>query len=186
MLRRAKPLQVGEDIMAHASTAIASPVFRLPHMAWSDFRRFRLSGRTRALLMMGVLISPCFLSDAIGYCVQRLFLTADQIAARDGPDAMLSQISKFDVACPGKGMPDAEQGRWAAYAAQQGWPFYSQAGPGCFKPDRNLRGMIALKVFSVACPTTVLSALDERRWIAYAADHGWDAYPQAGTDCVDP
>ncbi|HUN40954.1 MAG TPA: hypothetical protein VMU81_11725 [Acetobacteraceae bacterium] len=132
------------------------------------------------------MISPCFLSDAIGYCVQRLFLTADQIAARESPDVILAHIAKFDVACPGQQMPADEQGRWVEYAAQQGWSFYPQAGPGCFKPDRNLRGVVALKVFSIACPTTVLSALDDRRWIAYAADHGWDAYPQAGAGCVDP
>ncbi|HTW71239.1 MAG TPA: hypothetical protein VME47_15235 [Acetobacteraceae bacterium] len=172
--------------MAYANTAIASPGIRVPHVTLPNLRWLRLSRRTRALLMMGVMISPCFLSDAIGYCVQRLFLTADQIAAREAPDAMLAQISKVDVACPGKEMSAEEQGRWAAYAAQQGWSFYPQAGPGCFKPDRNLRGVLALKVFSVACPTTALSALDERRWIAYAADHGWDAYPRAGTDCVDP
>jgi hypothetical protein len=172
--------------MAYASTAIASPGIRIPHVALPNFRRLRFSPRTRALLMMSVLISPCFLSDAIGYCVQRLFLTADQIAARESPDAMLAQITKFDVACPAKEMPADEQGRWAAYAAQQGWSFYPQAGVGCFRPDRNLRGVLALKVFSVACPATVLSALDQRRWIAYAADHGWDAYPQAGAGCVDP
>jgi len=172
--------------MAFASTAIASPNIRVPHLALPNLRWLRLSRRTRALLMMGLMISPCFLSDAIGYCVQRLFLTADQIAARQSPDAMLAQIARFDVACPGKGMSADEQGRWAADAAQQGWPFYSQAGPGCFRPDRNLRGVIALKVFSVACPATALSALDRRRWLAYAADHNWDPYPQAGTDCVDP
>jgi len=138
------------------------------------------------MVATGIMISPCFLSDEIGYCVQRLFMTTDQIAARQAPEAILAHISKFDVACPGKEMSADEQGRWAAYAAQQGWSFYPQAGPGCFTPDRNLRGVIALKVFSVACPTSVLSALNEHRWIAYAADRGWDPYPQAGIDCVDP
>jgi len=172
--------------MAFASEAFANPGIRMTHLAMPNLRWLRLSPRTRALLMIALMISPCFLSDAIGYCVERVFLTADQIAAREAPEAMLAQISKFDVACPGKDMSAEEQGRWAAYAAGQGWSFYPQAGPGCFKPDRNLRGVIAMKVFSVACPTTVLSALDQRRWVAYAADHGWDAYPQAGAGCVDP
>src|SRR6516165_4427844 len=41
--------------------------------------------RARAFLMMGIMISPAFLADEIGYGVQRLFLTADQIAAREVP-----------------------------------------------------------------------------------------------------
>ncbi|HUB13828.1 MAG TPA: hypothetical protein VMB34_17910 [Acetobacteraceae bacterium] len=172
--------------MTHASAAIASPGIRIPRLAMPRLRWPRLSQRTHALLMMGILISPCFLSDEIGYCVQRLFMTADQIAAQQAPEAMLAKISKFDVACPAATMSAEEQGRWATYAAQRGWSFYPQAGPGCFKPDRNLRGVIALKVFSVACPTTVLSAVEHRRWLTYAADHGWDAYPQAGAGCVDP
>ena len=92
----------------------------------------------------------------------------------------------FDVACPAANAPAAERGQWAAYAAQQGWPMYPQAGPDCFHPDRNLRGIAPLKVFSVACPKTLLSAAEHRRWLVYAADHDWTAYPQAGTGCVDP
>ncbi len=172
--------------MAYASTAIAGPGIRIPHMTMPQLRWLRLSPRARALLMMGIMISPCFLADPIGYCVQRLFYTADQIAEREAPDAMLSQIRKFDVACPATDMSAAEQRIWAGYAAQQGWPTYPQAGPGCFNPDRNLRGFVGLKVFSVACPTVVLSALDQRRWVAYAADHDWGPYPQAGAGCVDP
>ena len=172
--------------MAYASTAIAGPDIRLPHVAMPKFRWPRLSRRARALLMMGVMISPCFLADTIGYCVQRLFYTADQIAERAAPDAMLSQIRKFDVACPAADMSATEQQNWVDYAAQQGWPMYPPAGPRCFNPERNLHGVIGLKVFSVACPTALLSALDQRRWVVYAADHGWGPYPQAGTGCVDP
>jgi hypothetical protein len=155
-------------------------------MALPKFRWLRLSSRARALLMMGIMISPCFLADTIGYCVQRLFYTANQIAERAAPDTMLSQIHKFDVACPAVDVSVSEQENWAGYAVQQGWPMYPQAGVRCFTPDRNLRGVVVLKVFSVACPTAVLSALDQRRWVAYAADHGWDPYPQAGVGCVDP
>jgi hypothetical protein len=172
--------------MAYASTAIAGPNIRLPHMAMPKLRWLRPSRRTRALLMMGVMISPCFLADTIGYCVQRLFYTADQLAEREAPDAMLAQIRKFDVACPATDTPAAAQENWASYAALRGWPMYPQAGARCFNPDRNLRGVIGLKVFSVACPTAVLSALDQRRWVAYAADHDWGPYPQAGAGCVDP
>ncbi len=172
--------------MAYASTAPTSPVIRMPHVAIPKLRWLRLSRRTRALLMMGIMISPCFLCDTIGYCVQRLFYSADQIAGRQAPDTILSQIRKFDVACPATDRSVAEQERLAGYAAQQGWPMYQQAGLRCFNPDRNLRGVVGLKVFSVACPTAVLSAVDRRRWVAYAADHDWGPYPQAGAGCVDP
>ena len=172
--------------MAYASTATASSDIRFPHVAMPKFRRLRLSPRARALLMTGIMISPCFLADTIGYCVQRVFYTADQLAARAAPDTIMSQIHKFDVACPATDLSVAEQENWAGYAAQQGWPMYPQAGVRCFNPDRNLRGVVGLKVFMVACPTMVLSALDRRRWVAYAADHDWGPYPQAGAGCVDP
>ena len=172
--------------MAYASTVPASPDIRLPHVAMPKLRWPRLSPQARALLMMGIMISPCFLADTIGYCVQRVFYTADQLAARAAPDTIMSQIHKFDVACPATDLSVAEQENWAGYAAQQGWPMYPQAGVRCFTPDRNLRGVVGLKVFMVACPTMVLSALDRRRWVAYAADHDWGPYPQAGAGCVDP
>jgi len=172
--------------MAYASTAAAGPSIRIPRWRPPAFRRPHVSKRTRALLMMGVMISPCFLADSIGYCVQRMFYTADQIADRQAPEAILAKIDRFDVACPAAEMPVAERGLWAGYAAQQGWESYLPAGAGCFKPGRNLRGAIGLKVFMVACPRTLLSALEQRRWVAYASDHRWDAYPQAGAGCVDP
>ena len=75
---------------------------------------------------------------------------------------------------------------WAEFAAQHGWPRYPQAGAGCFKPNRALFGVVGLKTFSVACPTMLLSVADQRRWVAYAENHGWDEYPQAGVGCVDP
>ena len=172
--------------MAYASTAIESPDIRMPHVAVPKLRKFRLSRRARAFVMMGIMISPCFLADTIGYCVQRLFYTQDQIAERAAPDAILSQIGHFDVACPATDTPVAEQEGWAGYAAQHGWPMYPRAGVRCFNPDRNMRGVIGLKVFMVACPKVLLSALDQRRWVAFAADHGWGPYPEAGAGCVDP
>ena len=72
--------------MAYANTAFAIPQIRAPHVAMPKFRWPRLSPRARALLMMGIMISPSFLANSIGYCVQRLFLTADQIAAKQVPD----------------------------------------------------------------------------------------------------
>ena len=172
--------------MAYASAAMASSVIRVPSVAIPKFVWPRLSARTRALLMMAIMISPCFLSDAIGYCVQRFFYTADEIADRRAPDAILANIRIFHVACPDTNASAAEQGRWAAYATQHGWPLYPQAGAGCFQPDRNLHGVLGLMAFNVACPLMVLSAADQRRWVAYAANHDWSAYPQAGAGCVDP
>lgn len=172
--------------MASASTATAGPHIRIPHIAMPKLRWPRFSPRTRALLMMGIMISPCFLADTIGYCVQRLFYTPDQLAERAAPDTILTQIHKFDVACPATDIPTADQEKWSVYAAQQGWPMYPQAGVRCFTPDRNLRGLIGLKVFMVACPKVLLSAVDRRRWVAFAADHDWGPYPQAGAGCVDP
>jgi hypothetical protein len=176
-----------EVTMIYASEVFPSPGIRLPHIAIPKPSWPRLSPRARALLMMGLMISPVFLSDAIGYCIRRLSYTADQIAeARPHDDAMLSRVDIFHVACGDTTTPAAEQGRWAAYAAQNGWPMYPQAGETCFRPDRILLGVVGLKTFNVACPTLVLSVADRRRWMEYAADHGWDAYPQAGADCVDP
>jgi hypothetical protein len=136
--------------------------------------------------MMAIMTSPCFLSDAIGYCVQRSFYSADEIAERQAPDSMLAYVNIFHVACPDQRATAAEQGRWPAFAAQHGWPSYPPAGAGCFKPDRDLRGVIGLKAFNVACPATTLSPSLQRQWVAYAAKHDWAAYPQAGEGCVDP
>ena len=163
--------------MAHASTTSASPAIRLPPVAMPKFRWPRLSRRARALLMMGIMVSPAFLADDIGYCVQRLFLTADQIAARQKPaDTMPADVYVFHVACADPGTPAAGMSRWAAFAAQHGWPRYPQAGTGCFKPNRALFSVVGLKTFNVACPAMILSVADQRRWIAYAADHGWPEY----------
>jgi hypothetical protein len=172
--------------MAYASTVMAGPTICMPPMSMPKFQWPRLSQRARAPLMMGIMISPCFLSDAIGYCVQRFYYTADEIADRRAPDRILTNIRIFQVACPATDMPAIEQRLWAAEAAQHDWPLYPEAGTGCFKPGRNLLGVAGLKVFSVACPVMALSPADQRRWVAYAADHKWDAYPQAGEGCVDP
>ena len=173
--------------MAHASMALAVADVRLPHVPMPRFRWPRLSRRARALLMMGIMISPAFLADDIGYCVQRLFLSADQIAVRQVPDqTMLSRVNIFHVACIDTNVPTAERERLTGFATQQGWPRYPEAGPGCFNPDRNLFGIVGLKSFNVACPTMALTVAYQRRWVAFAANHGWTAYPQAGEGCVDP
>jgi hypothetical protein len=173
--------------MTYASTAYSNPGVPLPHVAMPKLRWPRLSPRARALMMIGVMISPTFLADPFGHCVQRLFYTADQIAAKQVPDnTVLRQVNIFHVACADTDLPAAEQRRWAAFAAQRGWPLYPQAGPTCVNPDRALLGVVGLKSFNVACPAMVLSVADQRRWIGYAANHGWTEYPQAGDGCVDP
>ena len=172
--------------MSNASTVMDSPAIRLPYVAIPKFRWPRLSRRAPALLMMALMVSPCFLWDAIEYCVKRVFYTADQVAEMRASEAMLTHFRIFHVACPDTDAPVVEQSRWAAYAAQHGWPLYPQAGAACVNPDRDLRGVIGLKVFNVACPAIAFSAADQRRWVAYAADHDWGPYPQAGAGCVDP
>jgi hypothetical protein len=137
--------------------------------------------------MMGLMVSPVFLCDFIGYGVKRLSYTATQIAEMRAPgDTILAHVEIFPVACADTATPAAEQRWWTAFAAQHGWPMYPQAGETCFRPDRSLLGIVGLKTFNVACPTLVLSAADRGRWIGYAGDHGWAAFPQAGADCVDP
>jgi len=183
--RRSPVYSHAEEVkLAYANAVIASPAIRMPSVAMPKLRW--PSRRTRALLMMGIMVSPCFLSDAIGYCVERFFYTADQIAERQAPDAMPANINIFHVACPDTGTPAAKQSNWATYAAEHGWPLYPEAGSGCFKPDRDLRGVMGLIAFNVACPAIALSAIDQRRWVGYAANHNWAAYPQAGAGCVDP
>ena len=173
--------------MAYAGTASASPDVRVPHMPLPKLRWPHLPKRARALLMMGLMISPTFLSDDIGYGIERLFMTADQIAAKQLPDDRFpAQIYVFHVACPAPDMQAAELNTWADFAARQGWPRYPQAGPSCFKPDHALYGVVGLKAFNVACPELALSVADQRRWVAYAANHGWTDYKQAGVGCVDP
>jgi hypothetical protein len=151
--------------MAHASTAMANHAIRSPSMTMPKLRWPLLSPRGRALLMMGIMISPCFLSDAIGYCVQRFFYTADEIADRQAPDRILANIRIFQVACPATDMPAIEQRLWAAEAAQHDWPLYPEAGTGCFKPGRNLFGVVGLEAFGVACPV----------WCSHQpiSDDGW-------------
>ena len=173
--------------MAYSGTAWAHPDLHLPRVALPKFSCPRLSRRARAVLMMGVLASPMFLTDTIGHGIQRLFLTAGQIAAREAPDdAMPAQIAVWQVACIDADAPAARQAHWADFAARHGWARYPEAGAGCFKPDRALFGVLGLKTFGVACPTAVLSVADQRRWVAYAARRGWTAYAQAGEGCVDP
>ncbi len=172
--------------MTYASTA-ANSHLSLPPVAVPKFRWPYLSRQFRALLMIGLMISPAFLADDIGYCVQRLFMTADQIAAQQVPDGtMPTDIYVFHVACTDTDAPSMQLERWAEFAANHGWPRYPQAGPGCFKPERALYGIVGLKAFNVACPTMVLSVADQRRWVAYARNHGWTDYAQAGVGCVDP
>ena len=171
--------------MAYANTVPASPDIRMPSVSLPKLRWPRLSARTRALLMMALMVSPCFLADTIGYYVQRLFYTPEQIAAKQIPDNMLTNANIFHVACPATDTP-TEQARWSAYAREHGWPLYPEAGPGCFNPNRNMLGIVGLKAFSVACPTAVMSAVDLRKWAAFTASRDWTAYPQAGDGCVDP
>jgi hypothetical protein len=154
----------------------------MPKLRWP-----RLSRRDRALMMICVMISPSFLADPIGYGVKRLFLTADQIVEKQMPDeTILQRVNIFHVACTEADMPAADQRHWAETAARQGWPRYPEAGPGCFKPERALFGVVGLKAFNVACPAMVFSVPDQRRWVAYTANRGWTDYPQAGAGCVDP
>jgi hypothetical protein len=172
--------------MPHVSTT-AGLHLDLPHVAVPKFRPPHLSQRARALLMIALMVSPAFLADDIGYCVQRLFMSADQIAAQQVPDGtMPTNLYVFHVACSDTDAPGARQQRWAEFAANHGWPRYPQAGPGCFKPDRALYGIVGLKAFNVACPTMVLSVADQRRWVAFAQNHGWTDYARAGVGCVDP
>src|SRR6185437_9491696 len=132
----------GEVVMAYASTVSAGRDVRMPHVVLPKFRWPRVSPRARALFMMGVLISPAFLADDIGYGVERLFMTADQIAEqRVHDDTVLSKVNVFHVACTDANAPAAEQKLWADTARQNGWPRYPEAGPGCFNPDRNLYGI---------------------------------------------
>jgi len=173
--------------MAYAGTASTRPDLRMSPVAMPTLLWPRLPQRARALLMMALLISPAFLADDIGYGVMRLFMTADQIAAQQEPSsAMPADIYVFHVACTGADATPAQQQRWAEFAEQHGWPRYAEAGPGCFKPNRALYGVAALKTFNVACPSAVLSVAEQRHWIAYADNHGWMAYAQAGVGCVDP
>jgi hypothetical protein len=173
--------------MAYADQILAIPTIRLPHITLPKLRRPRLSPGARAVLMMGLMISPAFTSDYIGYGVQRLFYTSGQIAEMRAPDdRILTRMTLFHVACADPATSAADQQQWADFAARNGWPGYPQAGEKCFKPDRMLLGVVGLKTFNVACPTAVLSVADRQRWTAYAAQHGWGPYPQAGADCVDP
>ena len=170
--------------MSHASTTFAGPQIRLPQLSL----KLRWPSRhTRALMMIGLMISPAFLADQIGYCVQRLFMTADQIEAQQTPDnTIMSRVDIFHVACVDANAGATEQEHWAEVAARNDWPRYPVAGPGCFKPDRNLYGIAGLTSFNVACPNMVLSVADHRRWVAFAANRGWTDYAQAGAGCVDP
>ena len=163
--------------MAYASAIMASPAIRLPSVAMPNLRRLRLSRRARALLMMAILCSPTFLADDIGYGVERLFKTADQIAESGHPTRCSRALVSSRSPVPRRTCRWRSRQRWTAEAALDGWPQYPEAGTGCFKPERNLYGIVGLKVFGVACPTAILSVADQRRWVAYAANHDWAALP---------
>ena len=115
--------------MAYASTNSVAVSIRVPRGRMPNFRWPRLSARARALLMMGLMVSPVFLADYIGYGVERLFMTADQIAMKQVPDSrMLSQAYIFHVACVDANAAAAERAHWADVAARNGWQGYPQAG----------------------------------------------------------
>src|SRR5690242_20573 len=102
--------------MSYASTASPHPVVQTTRMAMPKFRWPHVSQRTRALLMMGIMVSPAFLADEIGYGVQRLFMTADQIAARQpSDDRMPIDVFVAHVACTEADAPAAQQEHWAEY-----------------------------------------------------------------------
>src|SRR6266702_4157707 len=146
--------------MTYANEILAGPVIRLPHVPIPKLRWPRLSQRARSLLMMGLMISPVFLCDAVGYCIERLFHTAGEIAAMRMQDApTFAHVDVFHVAC-GDAAGPAERQRWSDFAARHGWPMYPQAGETCFRPDQVLLGFVGLKTFNVACPTLVLSVAD--------------------------
>lgn len=173
--------------MTFASQVLASPTIRLPHVTLPKLQWPGLSPGVRALLMMGLMISPAFVADYIGYGIERLFLSSAQITAMQAPDEKLpANIAVFHVACTDPTASAAQQREWSALAARNGWPKYPVAGDTCFRPDRVLLGVVGLKTFNVACPTAVLSVADRQRWANYAAAHNWAAYPQAGANCVDP
>lgn len=173
--------------MSYANAASAGSAIRVPHVTLPKFRLPHPSRRARALMMIGVMISPAFLADKIGYCVERMFMTADQIAAQQVSDSeMMARLNVFHVACVGRDATAAQRKKWTDVAKQNGWPRYPEGGPTCFLPDRNLYGIAGLTAFNVACPTVVLSVADQRQWAAFAANHDWTAYERAGPGCVDP
>jgi hypothetical protein len=186
--------------MTNASQVLPYPAIRLPHFAmpkpqWPNRWPHgwplgwpHVSPRTRAIVMMGLLISPMFLCDTIGYGIERIFYSSAQIAEMRQPDdtAMLRNVEIFPVACADPSTSAADQKWWTDFAAQKGWPLYPQAGEKCFRPERSLLGIVGLKTFNVACPKMLLTVADRGRWMHFAAAHGWDPYPQAGEDCVDP
>jgi len=173
--------------MAYAGQLFASPELRLPRLSLPKLRWPRLSPGARAIVMMGLMISPAFISDYIGYAVERLFYTSAQIAEMRAPDeSMLAHVEIFHVACADPASSAADLRQWADFAARSGWPSYPQGGETCFRPDRALMAMVGIKSFNVACPTMVLSVADRQRWVTYTASRGWGPYTQAGADCVDP
>src|SRR5258708_9745076 len=163
--------------MAYASQMLTSPDLRLPHITLPKLRRPHVSARARAVLVMGLMISPAYLADYIGYGIKRLSYTAGQITAMQKPDdTILAHVQIFHVACA----EPAERQRWTDTATLNGWPMYPQARETCFPPDRVLLGVAGLKTFNVACPTLALTVADRGRWKTFAENHGWAAYPQAG------
>ena len=88
--------------------------------------------------MICLMFSPAFLSDLIGYGVRRIFYTAEQIAEMRMPDdTILSRVRIFPVACIDPNAPPADQRYWTEAAARNRWPSYPEAGPECFRPERN-------------------------------------------------
>jgi hypothetical protein len=99
-----------EVTMAYASQVLPSPTIRLPHVAMPTPRWPHISPGIRALLMIGLMISPAFVCDYIGYGIKRLTYTPAQIAEMRPPDdTILAHVEIFQVACPDTATPPAEQ-----------------------------------------------------------------------------
>ena len=162
---------------------------RRPHSACGDAEIAMASSVTASPRADddGRLISPTFLADPFGYCVQRLFYTADQIAAKQVPDnTVLQQVHIFHVACADTDMPAVGAGalgglRRAAWLAtvSTGWADLRQSGPGLAR--RRWVEVVQCRLprdGSQCGGSAAMGGLCREPWL--------DRYPQAGDGCVDP
>ena len=159
--------------MAYAAQILTNPV--LPHITLPKLRWPRLSPGARAILMMGLMISPAFVSDYIGYGVSGCFTRPGRSPKCGSPDDRdaCRTLELFHVACAIRQHPRRISGNGLISRPGTVGPVIPQAVATCFQAGPGIARRRRTEDLQCRLSHAVLSVADRRRWMDIAAGHGW-------------